>query len=183
MTDPPFGIGIEYSAFIDTEENVKKLIEETLPLMLKAAPIVAIATGIRQLWWYPQPTWILGHFNPAGERCSSWGFTNWMPVLVYGKCPYLAKGLGSRPDSFSTRPKTYKPNGHPCPKHPSVWRWFVNRIIADDSGTVIDPFMGSGTTLEAAKMCGLKAIGIEIEERYCEIAANRLRQGVLPFAG
>ena len=69
-------------------------------------------------------------------------------------------------------------NGHPAAKPLSVVVDLVEKLCAD-SDTVLDPFMGSGTTLVAAKNLGRKAIGIEIEERYCEIAAQRCSQGVL----
>jgi site-specific DNA-methyltransferase (adenine-specific) len=67
-------------------------------------------------------------------------------------------------------------NSHPAAKPiPLLGKY----IAVLDAQTVLDPFMGSGTTLRAAKDLGRKAIGIEIEERYCEIAARRLSQGVL----
>ena len=71
---------------------------------------------------------------------------------------------------------------HPTQKPLRVMAWCIEKCGTPDGGVVLDPFMGSGTTLRAAKDLGRKAIGIEIEERYCEIAAKRLAQEVLPFA-
>jgi len=68
---------------------------------------------------------------------------------------------------------------HPTQKPVSLMAWCLGFFPA--ARVVLDPFMGSGTTLIAAKQAGRKAIGIEIEERYCEIAAERLAQDVLPF--
>jgi DNA modification methylase len=69
---------------------------------------------------------------------------------------------------------------HPCQKPLELMKWIIN-CVSDSSDCILDPFIGSGSTLIAAKDLGHRAIGIEINERYCEIAARRLRQEVLPF--
>jgi DNA modification methylase len=66
---------------------------------------------------------------------------------------------------------------HPTQKPLPLMRWCLG--LVSDAETVLDPFAGSGTTLVAAKLEGRQAIGIEISEKYCEIAVERLRQRVL----
>jgi DNA modification methylase len=69
---------------------------------------------------------------------------------------------------------------HPAQKPVALIKWCIQQA-PDTVKTILDPFMGSGTTLVAAKDLGLSAIGIEREEKYCEIAVNRLRQNVFEF--
>ena len=67
---------------------------------------------------------------------------------------------------------------HPTEKPVELMRWVIAQT---PPGVIADPYAGSGSTLRAAKDVGRKAIGIEIEERYCEIAAKRMAQEVLPL--
>ncbi len=90
------------------------------------------------------------------------------------KLTYRWNGMLQQPG----RPKETRV--HPTQKPEAVMLWALTQAPAEVQ-TVLDPFMGSGTTLVAAKRLGKQAVGIEREERYCEIAAQRLAQEALPL--
>lgn len=82
----------------------------------------------------------------------------------------------SLPDIWQSPVGSHKPTGHPAEKPEPL----VRRMLEESGGArVLDPFMGSGTTLVAAKRLGLEAIGIETEEKWCKVAVERLRQEVM----
>jgi DNA modification methylase len=72
-----------------------------------------------------------------------------------------------------------KDRQHPTQKPLALMNWCIG--LAGDVRTILDPFAGSGTTAVAAKSLGRKCVCVEREERYCEIAAKRCAQGVLPL--
>lgn len=79
--------------------------------------------------------------------------------------------------------RVQRPHSAQTLRHPTEKPLELLRVLIESSSTfgeiVLDPFAGSGSALEAARVEGRRAIGIELEERFCEIAANRLAQGVL----
>jgi DNA modification methylase len=180
LTDPPYGVGCNYGLFIDTPENVRSLVSSTIPFCISISKRTILTCATRQIGLYPEPTWILCWLNRAGSYANPWGFTCWQPILCYGKDPYLENRKGSRPDVIE-HSETSEKFDHPCPKPIGFWKKVVARGSVLQTDTILDPFMGSGTTLVAAKDLGRRAIGIEIEEKYCEIAAKRLSQEVFDF--
>ena len=187
LTDPPYGIGVEYASFHDTPEELAVLIREVFPLLQTAAPVVALTPGITNVHAWPKPRWILAwvQLNAQGAR-GFWGFNEWQPIMVWGTDPFLKRGMGARQDVIKT---IANPDGlsrwlrenHPCIKPLPSWKKIMAGLSPPGTKCIIDPMMGSGTSLHAAKSLGMRAIGIEIEERYCEIAAKRLSQEVFDW--
>lgn len=183
ITDAPYGVGFDYKSFDDTEENVKDLISQLTPHILKLKRC-AVFCGVPQMWMWPKPKWVLcWSYFPMTNEFSPWGFAQWQPILVYGADPFLETGKGPHPTVIThSKPPDRKGNSHPCPKPLPLMEKVILRTTLE-SELICDIFMGSGTTLVAAKNLGRRAIGIEIEEKYCEIAAKRLSQEVMQFGG
>ena len=99
---------------------------------------------------------------------------------LFGKPPASRPGLRVVPGRCNDASSNGRQSEHPCPRKLKHVH-FLCSIWSELTDLVIDPFAGSGTTLLAAKTLGRRAIGIEIEEKYCEIAAKRLSQEVLPL--
>lgn len=189
LTDPPYGVDIDYGVgigdyvpFDDTPEYVDHLIAGFLPLV-RRWPVVLATTGHRCLWRYPAPDWLLAWIVPAGNGRGPWGYTTWTPIVAYGRDPYLARGMGSRPDSV-TMMATRDPSveGHPVIKPIEPWKWLMERGSPEVGQLVLDPFAGAGTTIIAAHILERRACAIELSPSYVDVACRRWQEytGIKP---
>lgn len=187
LTDTPYGLGRltgmhkgsnDYASYDDTYENVRDVIIPTVCNIIGLFGCVVVTPGNRHAWLYPQPDSLGCFYMPAATSVQRFGNLDAQPILYYGR-PHRKSGPMGHACSWKLTERAVV-NGHPCPKPERAWRMLLATVSCEAS-VILDPFMGSGTTLVAAKELGRKAIGIEIEEKYCEIAAKRLSQEVLPF--
>ena len=140
----------------------------TLPVVMRAAVDARLPVTSLVVW---DKEWI-GPGGPQGLRPS-------YEVIALMAGPGFGIPDRGVPDVWRHKVGSYKPNGHPAEKpEPLVGRIVDVCELAPDS-LIVDPFAGSGTTLAAARARGMRAVGIEAEERWCEAIARRLGQGTL----
>lgn len=188
LTDPPWGIsgssgtlnvargkGNYAGSFVDDEANIKSVVVPVIGALIASVGCVVVTPGSRHLTLYPGPQSFGCFYQPASVGLQTFGNGDAQPIFYYGKNA-LGRNMGV-PCSYqlTESPEDF---GDPCIKPIKAWTKLLNNI-SQQGQLVLDPFMGSGTTLRAAKDLGRRAIGIEIEEKYCEIAARRMGQEVL----
>jgi len=187
VTDPPYNAGLDYGAGTNDKREwgeyvawLANIIDGCEAVVTGPVFVFLSVNGLLSLSAYKRPRHVCVWDKPMcfSPRLGGSPFLpHWEPCAVYGRVP----GEGGRVPGYHLpdvwHHNTAIRNGHPCPKPDSL----LLQLLGAVPGDVLDPFMGSGTTLVAAKQLGRKAIGIEIEERYCEIAVKRLAQEVLPL--
>lgn len=177
VTDPPYGL-----AGADTEKNAYStfsdepiLVEALVKAVINGADYgrLVMTPGQKMMFRYPEPSAVGVFYYPAGTGSCSWGFVGWQPIFYYGKDPFLQDGRGRASNSFYATDSAEK-NGHPCPKPLNQWTKLLKRVSREGE-TILDPFMGSGTTGVACVKLGRKFIGIEIDPGYFDIACKRIK--------
>jgi len=180
ITDPPYGI------------SYKSGHDGVLPRSIEGDEDTGLRDAVLSAW-SPRPALVFGTWKvepPIGTRqVLIWDTLGalgmgaldlpWKPS--HQQIYVIGKGFsGSRTSDVLSFPpvqsSAWRGRCHPHQKPVDLLRELIRKC---PDGIILDPFMGSGTTLRAAKDLGRKAIGIEIEEKYCEIAVKRLAQEVL----
>jgi DNA modification methylase len=169
LTDPPYGIGdrmqggtwgaaAKYADFRSWDEAPEQSLLQTMIEQCDASII-----------------WGGNYFSLPASRCwLVWRKINAVPTMAGAE---LAWTNIDKPVKAIDLPVGKHEHGHPTEKPIALIRWCLHML--PDAETVLDPFAGSGTTGVACKLEGRNAVLIEANERYCEIAAERLAQGVL----
>jgi len=184
LTDPPYGMNYKPERkrkpkgkwFVSNKEAVFDDDKD-----FDAVPFLPLSN--KHVFW--GANWFSGSLPKSG------GWLIWdkrrqgtvNPEFIASDCELAWSNLLGRTKIFShlwaglTRDSEIGRHYHPTQKPIALMSWCIT--LAGDVQTVLDPFMGSGTTLRAAKDLNRQAIGIELEEKYCEIAASRMSQEVL----
>lgn len=175
LTDPPYGIGLTFGGIAKTTKVTDAVYGDDEPFdptpLLRFPKVIIFGANYFAARLPVDGGWLVWDkvtvdvVSVMGDAELAW--TNFVPKVRVFRHMWNG-GYRASERGFSV---------HPTQKPVALMRWCLS--LAPDTKLVLDPYMGSGPVLRAAKDAGIQAIGIEIEERYCEIAAKRLIQQTL----
>jgi len=184
ITDPPYGINFKYNEYIDSPLGYSEFMQEFL-FLAKAKAVNEAPFFVWQAmknapnWheWFPHRFRIFAACKAFSQFLPTPIQYSWDPVIFWGEIPnspscYSRDYSEQRTTQFGAGREKISP---PCPR-PLQQVAYIVSMACNAGALVLDPFLGSGTTLLAAQNEGLRAIGIEISEEYCKVAVDRLRQ-------
>ena len=168
LTDPPYGIGIAANPVRQMHE--KSDWDNTAPSPETIAQCIRLAK--HAILWGGNYFYL-----PRCQRFLIWDKQQ-PEDFSLAMCEMAWSNLSGPAKIYRQSVLSYRKE-HPTEKPEPLMAWCMGFV--DPCASVFDPFMGSGTTLAAAKRLGKRAVGVELSERYCEIAAKRLSQEALPL--
>lgn len=177
VTDPPYGLGERWAggtwaagpAYADVREWDSETFDVAVVLAFVADAESAVIWGGNYYALPPTRCWLI------------WSKVNAVPTMAAVEMAWTNLHRPTAEFREVINPDGNNSRVHPTQKPLSVMEWSLR--FAASHLPVFDPFAGSGTTLVAAKNLARRAVGIELNERYCEAAARRLSQSVLDFGG
>jgi DNA modification methylase len=190
ITDPPYGInggsghinrergkGNYTGEFEDTREYIADVIVPIIKRLISMCGCVILTPGNKNFDLYPRPDSFGCYYQPAAAGLQVFGNLDAQPIFYYGKNA-SKKNMGV-PCSYQLT-EAPEANGHPCVKPIKAWtKLILNNTLPGQ--TVLDPFMGSGTTGVGCRTTGRRFIGVELDERYFKIAERRIAQAQPPL--
>jgi len=192
LTDPPYGIGFEYDSGKEVSKPEKyhkqmlPIINELKRLTVKYISLAQTTKYMQYFWkWYGNDIRIYiacKTFVMLRHTFMNYAYDPWVFIPIDGDI--RTEHIPNRNldwiicDTAGLRNPLNPERQHPCPKPLSMMYEIINNFT-DENDLILEPFCGSGTTCVAAKMLGRRYIGIDISEKYCDIARKRLK-GVRP---
>jgi DNA modification methylase len=171
LTDPPYGLNLGNDLW-DTQRG--KLAKSDWDANTAEEWTMLLARRLCQ----KQIIWGGNYYVLPVSRCwLSWYKPDAPPSMGNVEYAWTNLDQNSRQIEQSVAATNGERVGHPTQKPLRVINWALQ--LAGEVRTMLDPWMGSGTSLVAAKLAGMRAIGIEVNETYCKLAVKRLAQGVL----
>ena len=175
-TDPPYGIGIAKTGKLGDAKFTPKNWDAAIPPKIYFDEMLRVSK--RQVIWGGNH---FTHYLPASRCWLVWWKNDGLPCHTFADCEMAWTSFDKPAQVFNSRWRGFirdskEPRvGHPTQKALEVMKWCI-ASFSNPGDTVLDPFLGSGTTAVAAKLLGRNYIGVEQDEEYVAMARERLRR-------